>query len=125
MYQIPDETPAKYNEMPEGLEGYWWETDHLVCVPLVIAKAAGTFSKFLKEVEAKQKVVFFPSIVSAKLDAILRAKGYVEAYAFDHQFNEAVDGLARWGTDSLCRCPGMEAAGKERHLNHTHISGVW
>ena len=86
--------------MPDGLEGYWWETDHLVCVPLVIAKAVGAFSKFLKEVEAKQKVVFFPSIVSAKLDSILRARGYTKAYALDHQLNEVVDGLARSNTDN-------------------------
>lgn len=93
--KVPDEHPDKYLDMPEGLVGYWWETDNQICVPLVIAKSEsdGSFSKFLKDIEAKGKLVFFPTIVNAKLDAILRKRGYQDAAAPDEIFG-AVDGLA-------------------------------
>lgn len=94
--QIPDKQPDKYLDMPDGLEGYWWETDNQICVPLVIAKKAGAFSKFLKEIERKGKIVFFPTIISAKLDAILRARGYKETETIDETFG-FVDGLALQG----------------------------
>ena len=94
---IPDEDPSKFLDMPAGLEGYWWETEHLICVPFVENKhqGDGTFSKWLKELEAKGKVIFFPAIISAKLDAILRARGYVDSGTPDKHFG-FVDGLARF-----------------------------
>ena len=81
--------------MPARLEGYWWETDNLICIPFVEAREKGAFSQFLKMIEAKGKVIFFPTIVSAKLDVILRAKGYVDAGTPDKYFG-FVDGLARF-----------------------------
>ncbi len=96
MLEIPDENPSEYLDMPEGLSGYWWETDNQICVPVVMAKneGDGTFSRWLTELEAKGKVVFFPTIVSARLDAILRGRGYVDAVAKDKVFG-FVDGLAK------------------------------
>jgi len=94
--KIPDEHPDHFDNMPDGLEGYWWETEHLICVPLVIAKneGDGSFSKFLRQIEAKDKLVFFCTIVSGKLDAILRAKGYGNAGTNDKYFGW-FDGLAK------------------------------
>lgn len=94
---IPDESPDKYLDMPEGLSGYWWETEHLVCVAFVASKneGEGTFGKFLKTLEAKGKVVFFPTIVSARLDTILRTRGYVDSGTPDKYFG-FVDGLAKF-----------------------------
>lgn len=94
--EIPDDHPEKFLEMPEGLEGYWWETEKQICVPLVIARneGDGTFTKWLIELEGKHKLIFFPTIVSARLDRILRERGYVNAFAPDEYFGE-VDGLAK------------------------------
>ena len=83
----------KYLDMPPGLDGYWWETDDFICVPVVIAKRKGAFSLFLKELSAKNKTIFFPTIISAKLDALLRAKGFQDAYIKDEMMG-IVDGLA-------------------------------
>ena len=90
-----DISGVPYLPMSEGLDGYWWETDKVICVPLVIAKRPGAFSEFLKVIEAKNKTVFFPCIVSARLDAILRARGYEDAFVLDKEMNDVVDGLAR------------------------------
>lgn len=94
MIKTPDEHPDKYEEMPEGLEGYWWETEHLICVPWVASRneGAGTFSRFLKDIEAKGKVVFFPTIINARLDAILRARGYVEAVSRMSELEQKIYG---------------------------------
>ena len=90
---IPDEHPDKFLDMPEGLGGYWWETDNLVCIPFVEARKEGAFSAFLKELNGKGKIIFFPTLISAKLDSILRSKGYVEAGVMDKMMG-FVDGLA-------------------------------
>ena len=93
---IPDEHPDKFLDMPEGLDGYWWETEHLVCVPSVASKreGSGIFSNWLNELEAKGKTVLFPTIISARLDAILRSRGYVDAGVND-EYLGFVDGLAK------------------------------
>ena len=103
MLKTPNEHPDKYLDMPKGLEGYWWETEHLVCVPFVESRneGAGNFSRFLKDIEAKGKMVFFPTIISARLDAILRARGYVEAISRMSELEQKIygqeycDGLAK------------------------------
>jgi len=76
---VPKAEPEKNLPMPDGLQGYWWETNEVICVPVVITQKAGTFSLFLKNILSKGKIVFFPTVVSARLDAILRAKGFVDA----------------------------------------------
>ena len=81
--QIPPEGAGPYKQPPVGLSGYWWETEHQICVP-VIASAHpgdGTFGKWLRELEAKGKIVIFPTVISARLDRILRARGYITAWA--------------------------------------------
>lgn len=93
MKLVPDETPDKYLVMPEGLEGYWWETKGLICIPFVEAHKNGAFSSFLKDICSRGKVVFFPTIISARLDVILRAKGFEDAGVLDTFFG-FVDGLA-------------------------------
>lgn len=78
---VPREHPTKYKKMPEGLVGYWWETKHLICIPDIYSnfEGRGNFSRWLSELEAKGKVIFFPTIVSARLDSILRRRGYIDA----------------------------------------------
>ena len=109
-YRItPKEDPEKYLEMPEGLKGYWWEAEHLICIPVVISpnEGEGTFSRWLKELEAKGKVIFFPTLVSARLDSILRLRGYVDAL---NEFSDTekeiygqtyCDGLALFPNEAL------------------------
>jgi len=99
----PDELPDRFLDMPEGLDGYWWETEHLVCIPFVASgkEGSGIFSNWLNELEAKGKVVFFPTIISARLDAILRARGYVDALSKMSELERRIygqeycDGLAK------------------------------
>ena len=78
---VPEEHPNKYSDMPEGLNGYWWETEHLICIPFVASQneGSGVFSKWLNELEAKGKAVFFPTIINARLDQLLRSRGFVDA----------------------------------------------
>ncbi|GAI70410.1 unnamed protein product [marine sediment metagenome] len=103
LIKTPDEHPDKYLDMPQGLEGYWWETEHLICVPFVESRneGAGNFSRFLEDIESKGKMVFFPTIVSARLDAILRKRGYTEAVSRMSELEQKIhgqeycDGLAR------------------------------
>lgn len=94
--KIGDESPEGYNEMPKGLTGYWWETKHQICVPVVFnnSEGDGTFSKWLSKLEAKGKVIFFPTIVSARLDFILRERGYDNAYVIDKDMG-VVGGLGK------------------------------
>ncbi len=93
---VPNEDPDKFLAMPEGLVGYWWETDNEICVPLVIAEHEGSriFTGWLTEIETRGKLIFFPTIISARLAAILRKRGYVAAVAKDKEFGY-VDGLAK------------------------------
>ena len=95
MIKVADAHPDKYLDMPKGLSGYWWETDNQICIPLVENQneGDGTFSKWLTELEAKGKLIFFPTIVSARLDAILRTRGYQDAFVIDKEMG-FVDGLA-------------------------------
>jgi len=94
--RIPNEHPTQYQSIPPGLQGYWWETENLVCVPIVVAvnEGDGSFSTFLKEIESKGKIVFFPSIISKRLDTILRSRGYIDGYTTDEMFGY-VDGLVK------------------------------
>lgn len=96
MIKIPNEHPDKYLDMPKGLEGYWWETEHLICVPFVASQneGDGSFTKWLKELETKEKIIFFPTIINARLNAILRNRGYRDAGIMDEQMG-FVDGLAK------------------------------
>mgnify|MGYP001607416767 CR=1 FL=1 len=94
--ELPDENPDKFLGMPEGLKGYWWETEKQICVPLVISKneGNGTFTKWLDLLETKGKTIFFPSIVSKRLEGILRRRGYIDAFVMDKELG-FVDGLAK------------------------------
>jgi len=65
--------------MPPGLDGYWWETEHMVCVPLVQARQRGVFLPWLMALERKGKPVFFPSVINARLQRLLALRGYVGA----------------------------------------------
>ncbi|GAI22754.1 unnamed protein product, partial [marine sediment metagenome] len=77
--------------------------EHLVCVPFVESQkeGAGNFSRFLKDIESKGKMVFFPTIISARLDAILRKRGYIEAVSRMSELEQKIygqeycDGLAK------------------------------
>jgi hypothetical protein len=104
---IPNESPNKYQGMPNELAGYWWETKNLICVPDIISKeeGKGNFSKWLTELEAKGKIIFFPTIVSARLDAILRARGYIDAVTeyIDENFGCHIFGLAKRGSNERTR----------------------
>jgi len=94
--KIGDELPDKFNKMPIGLFGYWWETEHQICIPVVenAVEGDGTFSKWLTSLESKGKMIFFPTVISARLDAILRKRGYKEAYVMDKDMG-GIDGLAK------------------------------
>jgi hypothetical protein len=104
--RVPDDNPDKFLEMPKGLSGYWWETENQICIPFVenSNEGNGAFSKWLTELETKRKLIFFPTIISARLDAILRKRGYKDALVNDKEMG-FVDGLA-W-------CPLPDSAVKE------------
>lgn len=70
--QVPSEEPSQYKDMPDGLNGYWGETDNLICV----------------------QVVFFPTVIHARLDKLLRLRGYQDAVV-EAELMDAVIGLAK------------------------------
>jgi len=94
--KVPEEHPSKYLDIPKGLSGYWWETETQICIPFVEShrEGEGNFSKWLTELEAKGKLIFFPTIVSARLDAILRSRDYKDAFVIDNYLGY-IDGLAK------------------------------
>ena len=102
---LPNEQPQKYIAMPTGLGGYWWETEDMVCVPFVESYRRGAFSLFLRRLAEKGKVVFFPTIVSAKLEAILVAKDYIPAGV-----NDKLMGLALVPQESKCKIVSVTVA---------------
>jgi hypothetical protein len=101
--EVPDDSPNKFLNPPEGLDGYWWETNKQICVPFIAShnEGDGTFTKWLKELEGKNKIIFFPTIISARLNSILRKRGYKDAGVNDKDMG-FVDGLA-W-----CPLPSKE-----------------
>jgi len=96
---VPTESPSKYEQMPDGLDGYWWETKHVICIPAVSSKheGDGTFTTWLTGLEAKGKLIFFPTIISARLDSILTKRGYGLAITaeVDEFFGCRIAGLAK------------------------------
>jgi hypothetical protein len=96
---IPEQHPDKFIDMPPGLNGFWWESKDVICIPDVasLSEGSGNFSRWLRYIELKHKIVFFPTVVSARLEAILRGKGYTEAITegLDSVFGEVVEGLGK------------------------------
>lgn len=83
-YKYPpliDHPIEAFKTMPEGLDGYWWETETEVCVPVIFSSKPRAFLSFLGEIMGKGKYVFFPTVVSARLGALLKAKGFVAGLA--------------------------------------------
>ena len=100
---LTHDSPDAFLPMPPGLEGYWWETSTFVCVPFVLSHDARAFIGFLNDLERKAKFVFFPTIINARLDRLLRLRGYQDAVAPDQckgkctcgAMGETVFGLAK------------------------------
>lgn len=95
--------PTGYGKMPQGLSGYWWETAHFVCVPWIASSDPKAFLSFLRGLERKGKTVFFPTVINARLDRLLRLRGYQDAVVPDpckggcqcELMGESVFGLAK------------------------------
>tara|TARA_Y100000310_G_scaffold204700_1_gene204929 strand:- start:3136 stop:3642 length:507 start_codon:yes stop_codon:yes gene_type:complete len=90
-------SPEKYIGMPEGLDGYWWETETQICVADIHSHDPQSFIRFLNVIERKGKPVFFPTLVNARLDRLLRLRGYQDAFVRGKIFGnpEIFDGLAK------------------------------
>lgn len=86
------ESPSTYNDMPEHLSGYWWESSDLVCIPLVASQSPQVFLRFLRRCEGIHKPVFFPTVISGRLDTLLRRRGYVNAVTVSDE-QGVVEGL--------------------------------
>ena len=75
------------------LGGYWWETERQVCVPLITSASPKKFMEFLAAQEAKGKAVVFPTVISLRLDRLLRHRGYVDSVVYADYAGEDVDCL--------------------------------
>ncbi len=93
--KVPDESPTVFLDAPEGLSGYWWETQHLICIPFIASMnpGDGTFASWIEQLQTKGKMIFFPTIISARLDRILRDHEFNNAFVINKD-NEFIDGLA-------------------------------
>lgn len=94
-YLVPNEHPTHFKNMPKDsdLDGYWWETVNLICIPLIESTRKGAFSEWLTKLEAKGKLIFIPGIINARLYERLLKRGYVPAGCEDEMLG-FVDGLA-------------------------------
>lgn len=88
-----DHPTGKYQEMSDGLEGYWWETEKQVCIPWVFSHDPRAFLHFLKAQEAKGKAVVFPTIINARLAKLLLLRGYVPALIYVDYMHQDTDCL--------------------------------
>lgn len=89
--------PESFLEGPPELDAstYWWETD-MVCVPWVMGNNPQAFLCWLRELEAKGKPVFFPTVINGRLDALLRHRDYVDALWPIDERNEVIEVLIKW-----------------------------
>lgn len=91
----PHAEPASYQEVPgASVDSYWWETS-VVCVPLIFSEPR-PFLTFLRNIEAKGKPVFFPTVLNPRFDKLLRLRGYIDAVTKDKHFG-LVEGLLLFG----------------------------
>jgi hypothetical protein len=107
MREVPNVTPTEYQKPPETLSGYWWEESSVICIPFIESKqeGKGNLSRWLGTLESRGKIVFFPTVISARLDSILRKRGYEDAFIPYTELGY-VDGLAKFpkgGTDGYSR----------------------
>ncbi len=84
--------PGPFHDLTSPLDGYWWESDKIVCVPFVGSQKPQAFVVFLGEMEAKGKPVLFPTVVNGRLDTLLERRGYEEVLFW------ATAPLNEWGT---------------------------
>ncbi|KKM81334.1 hypothetical protein LCGC14_1330810 [marine sediment metagenome] len=111
-------SPEKYIDMPDGLDGYWWETETQICVADIHSRNPRAFIGFLNVIEGKGKPVFFPTLVNARLDKLLRLRGYQDAFVKGEIFGdpEIFDGLAKLPNN---KGAGSNISGKERMMKTT------
>ena len=77
-----DKPTGPFEGMTPPLEGYWWETSRQVCIPWVMSRTPRAFLTFLRAQEAKGKAVVFPTVINARLDKLLRLRGYQECVVY-------------------------------------------
>ena len=70
-------TPGSQNEIAAGVVGYWFDAPQAIYIPLVIAKrpGSGDVSRFLDALPRSRRIVF-SNVVTAKLAAMLAARGF-------------------------------------------------
>ena len=86
-----DTDNAVSNTFPHPLEGYWWETERQVVIPWIRNTGTPTtFLKFLRIIEHKGKAIVFPTVINARLDKLLRLRGYVDGVVWAEGFEEDV-----------------------------------
>ena len=91
-YGIPPD--LKYKDMPAGLEGYWWETEHELWIPWVASENPHAFVKFLMQCEKKGKAVIFPTVINERLAVLLQRRNYQSAMFWAGEpYNEYADCL--------------------------------
>jgi len=94
LLKLPNETPSRYEQMPPHLDGYWWVTEHIICIPFIETDSRGSFKKFMIKLERQHKIIFFPTIISARLQDICERNGYIPASVIDEEMG-FVDGMAK------------------------------
>tara|TARA_Y100000310_G_scaffold339388_1_gene431893 strand:+ start:406 stop:711 length:306 start_codon:yes stop_codon:yes gene_type:complete len=92
---MPDQPEPEFEPLPDGLEGYWWETDYIV-IPWIAARKPRVFLSWLRAIEKRGKPVFFPTVINERLATLLKHRGYVSAVTYAGEpFNEDVTGLLK------------------------------
>ena len=93
----PRAPSGPFGNVPEPMEGYWWETDFVV-IPWINSNGhAHEFLRWLHGLEAKAKPVLFPTVINTRLARLLEKRGYHEClFWVGEPFNAYADGLVRF-----------------------------
>ena len=100
MKEIPQSNikwPDAMQQPPPGIYGYWWEDDKVVCIALIEGtNKKGLFREWMVELEKKNKIIYFPTVIGARLLDILRRNGYEDAYVYDKFSKDTIECMAKF-----------------------------
>jgi hypothetical protein len=84
------------HEFPDPMEGYYWFTDGKLYIPFVMTlhtplEGRGAVGVVIERAKECAAWVGFPTVISAKLDAMLARRGFVNEYEYSPEFGEDVE----------------------------------
>lgn len=94
--------PGQEPRLSNNVRGFAFDTPHGIYIPLVIAEKPGNgdVGKFLDRLPRHRRVIF-PSVINAKLQGMLRRRGFVDGIE-DGEFGEVLVMVRPPANDVVC-----------------------